>query len=218
MPWRSLPVALAAVAMIAAGNLSVGAQEKATALKRIKPMEVKPADSELRKLQKLRFNAALDEINAAMLIHEEGPSQGFQTLDAIYEASDRLTEAALDLYADPNNRIKIYERQLSLAKEREKLLSEQSSKIGANDAIALQRAIGHRANVEIALLKARRALEKTESEKSNIAKTNSAPSNTAQANEKNPDPAKPKTTPTKATKPKTSQPKTPQPKTAAGDP
>lgn len=206
MPWRFLPFVFAAVVTFAAGGSPAGAQEKAALLKRIKPMEPKPADSELRKLQKLRFNAALDEVKAAMLLHEQEPSQDSQALEAVFDAADRLTEASLDLYADPKNRIKIYERHVALAKEREKILSDRSSKTSADDAIALQRAVGHRANAEIALLKARRALEKT-----NTAKTNTAKISTAKVNTEKPTAEKPNTATSNTAKSNITRSNSPQP-------
>jgi hypothetical protein len=161
MASRSLHYMLVAVVVIAATASSIHAQEESTwsTLKLIKPSEPDSQDSELRKLQKLRFNAALSEVKATTRIYEEGLGNGYQSLEAVCQASQRLTESAIDLHTDPKDQIKIYEGQLAMAKEVEGVVSQRTRKGGENSPL-LHRAVGYRLNAEITLLKARSNLEK----------------------------------------------------------
>jgi hypothetical protein len=208
MPRRSRFLVLLAATIIVAWSSPIRAQQLFPTVKLITPLEPAPKDSELRKLQKQRFNAGAGELKAAVLIYEEGLGQGFQALEEVFQALARLTEAEIDLHPDPNDRIKVYERQLALAKELGQVVKDRSGKGGSADsALAVQRAVAHQANVEILLIRARRTLEKSLAAKTTSAKSPTTKSPTTKSTAK-------KATPTKSDSEKSSSPK---PKTTSGE-
>jgi hypothetical protein len=116
----------------------------------IKPVEVDPGDSELRKKLKERHNAAAKMLEERINDYKKGVRDAGQ----VYEAARLTAEAKQDLAENAEARIVVLEQVLEVAKLFESSLQQQLDK-GFGSKADLERARYARLSVEIELLKAK---------------------------------------------------------------
>jgi hypothetical protein len=150
-----LPLALVTALLTAAvAARPAAAQEeeiKIPVLLNAKSVEVKGADDDLRRLQKARYNAALDEGKARFNEYLAGRGG----LEKLMAAARRVLESGLELNTGAADRIQLRVQLLELAREVEKI-SQAKYEAGRLPVAEMARARYLRADAEIQLLQARR--------------------------------------------------------------
>ena len=114
------------------------------------PVEIKDSDSELERLKKQRFNAALNEAKAKFDLYKRGLTR----LPDMIEVGQRLFSAEVDLYDKPEDRVKVLQRHLDVYNEAEGNLEKQV-KEGLATQADLERLRYNKASLEIELLMAK---------------------------------------------------------------
>lgn len=114
-----MPLALALLAstFINASSFIADDKELEKYTFNLKAVDIKKDDSALTKLQKERYNAAIDCAADEMLRIEAGRS----TILALSEAVDMMTIAGLDLFTDAKERLAVLEESVRFAKYAEKI-------------------------------------------------------------------------------------------------
>jgi hypothetical protein len=85
---------------------------------KIKPTKVDQNDGELLKLQKERYNAAVEVVEVEMLRVEAGR----QTAAGMGAAINRVVEAGLDFMTEPKERLALLDESIQAAKHIEQLM------------------------------------------------------------------------------------------------
>jgi len=85
------------------------------------PREPADGDSELTKLMKARFNAAVGELNA----RHDGVLRGSYLLDQLYDAGRRLLEAELALTENAEEQVAVLEKTIAVIEEFEQRVEQQ---------------------------------------------------------------------------------------------
>jgi hypothetical protein len=133
-------------------------EKKEFAILSRKPLKPDEKDDELRKLQIERYNAALaavKHIQALVVTGRKSP-------DGVMDAMQHLVESALDIYEKPEERLGFLEDYVQMAQEIEKTVQAQVQ-AGMCLESDYQAAKFRRADAEIRLLKAKRAVENPKS-------------------------------------------------------
>jgi outer membrane protein TolC len=120
-----------------------------------KPLRIDPKDDELQKLLKERYNAA----QAGVEVFLKQYQAGVVDLDHVFEASRRLRVARLELCEKPEEKIACLEELVRFMKSIEQL-AEGKSRAGVESNVDVMRARYYRLDVEIELLRAKRAAAK----------------------------------------------------------
>src|SRR5258708_19523368 len=92
-------------------------EKKTTSGNRRKPLEAKPTDDELRKLQIERYNESLLEL--ASLV--ELVLGGKKTPEILFDAQKRFVQSGLEVFDKPEDRISLLTDYVAMAKEAEKV-------------------------------------------------------------------------------------------------
>src|SRR6266446_10905857 len=114
------------------------------------PLELKDDDSQLLRLKKERFNAALNEAKARFDLYKRGLTK----VPHLIEVGERLFGAEVDLYDKPEDRARVLQRQLDVYNEAEGNLDKQV-KEGLATQADLERLRYNKASLEIDLLSAK---------------------------------------------------------------
>jgi hypothetical protein len=120
-----------------------------------KPLEPGPKDDDLRKLQIEKYNQTLVEMPALV----ELVLGGKYAPERLFEAQKRFTEAGLEVFDKPEDRIALLEDFVAARTEFEKVLKTQHQ-FGTVALADVHMATYYRIDAEIQLLKAKRAAEK----------------------------------------------------------
>ena len=110
------------------------------------PLEIKDDDSELLKLRKQRFNAALNEAKDRYTMYKNGLTR----LTDLIEVGQRVLSAQADLALTPEERTTVLEKQLEIYNEAEQNLDKQV-KAGRGQAADLERLRYDQLGIEIDL-------------------------------------------------------------------
>jgi hypothetical protein len=110
------------------------------------PLEIKDDDSDLLRLRKQRFNAALNEAKARYTMYKNGLTR----LTDLIEVGQRVLGAQADLALTPEERTTVLEKQLEIYNEAEENLDKQV-KAGRGQAADLERLRYDRLGIEIDL-------------------------------------------------------------------
>jgi hypothetical protein len=127
-----------------------------------KPLKAVPKDDELRKLQVERYNAALEELQplAQQVLKPPYPIDFVvHPQIRLVECGKRVVESGLEVFDKPQDRITLLADYVELAKEAERVCKAQFD-LGRLSEDVLQHARYYRADAEIQLLKAKRAVQK----------------------------------------------------------
>jgi hypothetical protein len=111
------------------------------------PLELKDDDSQLLRLKKERFNAALNEAKARFDLYKRGLTK----LPDLIEVGQRLFSAELALYDKPEDRVRVLQHHLDVYNEAEGNL-ERQVKEGLATQADLEQLRYNKASVEIDLL------------------------------------------------------------------
>jgi len=111
------------------------------------PLELKDDDSQLLRLKKERFNAALNEAKARFDLYKRGLTK----LPDLIEVGQRLFSAELALYDKPEDRVRVLQHHLDVYSEAEGNL-ERQVKEGLATQADLEQLRYNKASVEIDLL------------------------------------------------------------------
>ncbi len=126
------------------------------ALWKFTPAKEDPKDDALRKLQKERYNAAVDEVNIRVKRMQAGTGEQ----DLMIQAAQRVVEAGLELNDKPADQVALLEKHVALAKYYEKVMKGMVDAglkgVTAADAHYAKYA---RATAEIRLLRAQEKLK-----------------------------------------------------------
>jgi len=114
------------------------------------PLELKDDDTQLTRLKKQRFNAALNEAKARFDLYKRGLTK----LPDLIEVGQRLFGAEVDLYDKPEDRVRVLERHLEVYNEAEENL-EKHVKEGLATQADLEELRYNKASLEIELLNTR---------------------------------------------------------------
>jgi len=121
------------------------------------PLELKDDDSQLTRLKKERFNAALNEAKARFDLYKRGLTK----LPDLIEVSQRLFGAEVDLYDKPEDRARVLERHLGVYNEAEENL-EKNVKEGLATQADLEQLRYNKASLEIDLLNTRNSISQAQ--------------------------------------------------------
>ena len=110
------------------------------------PLEIKDDDSDLLKLRKQRFNAALNEAKDRYTMYKNGLTR----LSDLIEVGQRVLSAQADVALTPEERTTVLEKQLEIYNEAEQNLDKQV-KAGRGQAADLERLRYDRLGIEIDL-------------------------------------------------------------------
>src|SRR5262249_62242416 len=121
-------------------------------------LELKDDDTQLARLKKQRFNAALNEAKARFDLYKRGLTK----LPDLIEVGQRLFSAEVDLYDKPEDRVRVLERHLDVYKEAEENL-EKNVKEGLATQADLEQLRFNKASLEIDLLNARNSISQQQS-------------------------------------------------------
>jgi hypothetical protein len=110
-------------------------------------LELKDDDTQLARLKKQRFNAALNEAKARFDLYKRGLTK----LPDLIEVGQRLFSAEVDLYDKPEDRVRILQRHLDVYNEAEGNLEKQV-KQGLATQADLEELRYNKATLEIELL------------------------------------------------------------------
>jgi uncharacterized protein related to proFAR isomerase len=86
---------------------------------KLKPVEIADGDSQLVKLQKERYNAALTVVKLRLL----RVAAGKDTLVALGDTFERLVDAGLEVLPTPKERHELLERAVEAAKQMERIVT-----------------------------------------------------------------------------------------------
>jgi hypothetical protein len=111
------------------------------------PLELKDDDSQLLRLKKERFNAALNEAKARFDLYKRGLTK----LPDLIEVGQRLFSAEVDLYDKPEDRVRVLQQHLDVFSEAEGNL-ERQVKEGLATQADLEQLRYNKASLEIDLL------------------------------------------------------------------
>ena len=111
------------------------------------PLELKDDDTQLNRLKKQRFNAALNEAKARFDLYKRGLTK----LPDLIEVGQRLFSAEVDLYDKPEDRARVLQRHLDVYNEAEGNL-ERQVKEGLATQADLEQLRYNKATLEIDLL------------------------------------------------------------------
>src|SRR6266481_5041864 len=111
------------------------------------PLELKDDDTQLNRLKKERFNAALNEAKARFDLYKRGLTK----LPDLIEVGQRLFSAELALYDKPEDRVRVLQHHLDVYNEAEGNL-ERQVKEGLATQADLEQLRYNKASVEIDLL------------------------------------------------------------------
>ena len=111
------------------------------------PLELKDDDTQLARLKKQRFNAALNEAKARFDLYKRGITK----LPDLIEVGQRLFSAEVDLYDKPEDRARVLQRHLEVYNEAEENL-ERHVKEGLATQADLEQLRYNKATLEIDLL------------------------------------------------------------------
>ena len=114
------------------------------------PLELKDDDTQLTRLKKQRFNAALNEAKARFDLYKRGLTK----LPDLIEVGQRLFGAEVDLYDKPEDRVRVLEQHLEVYNEAEENL-EKHVKEGLATQADLEELRYNKASLEIELLNTR---------------------------------------------------------------
>jgi hypothetical protein len=117
------------------------------------PLELKDDDSELARLKKQRFNAALNEAKARFDLYKRGLTR----LPDLIEVGQRLFTAEVDLYDKPEDRARVLQRHLDVYSEAETNL-ERHVKEGLATQADLEELRYNKATLEIDLLNTKNSI------------------------------------------------------------
>jgi len=121
------------------------------------PLELKDDDSQLTRLKKERFNAALNEAKARFDLYKRGLTK----LPDLIEVGQRLFGAEVDLYDKPEDRARVLERHLGVYNEAEENL-EKNVKEGLATQADLEQLRYNKASLEIDLLNTRNSISQAQ--------------------------------------------------------
>lgn len=121
-----------------------------------KPVEVKPDDDELRKLQVQRYQVACEELKIAAMKFELGVG----TIDPVFAATHRVKVSALAIFPATADQIRLREEAVEMAKWFEGALRKRHE-AGVGDGLSVRQAEYVRIDLEIDLLLYRRSLKKS---------------------------------------------------------
>jgi hypothetical protein len=111
------------------------------------PLEIKDGEDPIMRLRKERFNDALNEAKARFDLYR----RGVRRLPGLIEVGERLFAAERDLYAKPEDQIRIMQRQLEVYDEAEENLEKQVQQ-GLSTQADLERLRYYKVSLEIRLL------------------------------------------------------------------
>jgi hypothetical protein len=114
------------------------------------PVELKADDPPLVRLEKERFNAALNEAKARFDLYKRGLTR----LPDLIDVGERLFGAEVDLYDTPEEKARVIQRHLDIYNDAEANLEKQVKEGMATQA-DLERLRYDKASVEIALFNAK---------------------------------------------------------------
>ena len=117
------------------------------------PLELKDDDTELVRLKKQRFNAALNEAKARFDLYKRGLTK----LPDMIEVGQRLFTAEVDLYDKPEDRARVLQRHLDVYDEAEANL-ERHVKEGLATQADLEQLRYDKATLEIELLNTKNSI------------------------------------------------------------
>ena len=117
------------------------------------PLELKDDDTQLNRLKKERFNAALNEAKARFDLYKRGLTK----LPDLIEVGQRLFSAEVDLYDKPEDRARVLERHLEVYNEAEENL-EKHVKEGLATQADLEQLRYNKVSLEIDLLNTRNSI------------------------------------------------------------
>jgi hypothetical protein len=117
------------------------------------PLELKDDDTELVRLKKQRFNAALNEAKARFDLYKRGLTK----LPDLIEVGARLFTAEVDLYDKPEDRARVLQRHLDIYNEAEGNL-ERHVKEGLATQADLEQLRYDKATLEIELLNTKNSI------------------------------------------------------------
>jgi hypothetical protein len=163
--WSHVWLALALLPLLTVGRLVAQTQpppapvgdppKPAKGILGYKPLKVDPKDDELRKLQIARYNEAVGEVQGLL----ELVLRGAKTPDIFIDAAKHVAQSGLEVYDNPNDRIRLLTDYVELAKEVEKVFEAQHEAGRVSDS-DVHMARYFRIDAEIQLLKSKRAAEK----------------------------------------------------------
>jgi hypothetical protein len=155
--------ALATILWVSSFQLGLYAQQavklspKVMAVVNAPTLELKEDDAPLLRLEKERFNAALQEAKARFDLY----SRGLTRIPDLIEIGERLFAAEIDLYDKPEEKAQVLQRQLDVYNEAETNLEKQV-KDGLATQADLERLRYDKFSVEIELFKAKSAHDEHE--------------------------------------------------------
>jgi hypothetical protein len=129
--------------------------DRLPALLTAKPVQPDPKDDDLRKLLVARYNESVAEMKVRYTEFQAGKT----TIDSMLGASQRLLKSGLELSGNPQDRIKLLEQFLEMAKVVERI-DQALVEAGRLSAAELHEARHLRIDTEIQLLRARREASK----------------------------------------------------------
>jgi hypothetical protein len=129
---------------------------KLPALLASNPLKADPADNELRRLLKARYNEAVSEAKAFYM--EEPFIDRIDTQDALYGRWQRVVQAGLELCDKPADKVTLLSQYVDVAKELEQETKSRCD-AGRLPIYHLHRARYQRLDAEIQLMRARRDAE-----------------------------------------------------------
>jgi hypothetical protein len=120
----------------------------------MKPVPTNSSDSQLRKLEKERFNARL----AAAQVQVQAVQAGTGSIHDLSPLILRLAENGADLEEKPADRVKWFQMRVDILREQEQIALERF-KAGASPVTSVHLATAARADAEIDLLKLKESLK-----------------------------------------------------------
>jgi hypothetical protein len=143
-----------AIAIASSFPVVSGAEDKLPAVLTDKPIVAGDEADPLRKLLVARYNAALTEVqkryHAAFNV-----SKATLDIEGLGRAAERLLRAGVELSSAPDERVKVHERHVELARHLEKL-AEAADRAGVSkNATDVEVARYYRSDAEIGLLRAK---------------------------------------------------------------
>jgi hypothetical protein len=119
------------------------------------PLKLAPADDELRKLLKARYNEALAEMQQQAALYQKGRS----AFDSFAEAGQRVMQARLELSDTPADKVAVLAQFVELNRTAEAMARARFESARGTEA-AIHRARYQRLDAEIQLIRARREANK----------------------------------------------------------
>lgn len=121
MKYFAIPVLIAAfVFNIIAAARDANPKDEVSGV-RLKPLKIEKEDSEIRKLQKERFNKSIDVVQGLLALFDSGTVP----VPFLLESQERMVAAGLEIEIDQKSRVAILEEGVRLAKMTEDLLKSE---------------------------------------------------------------------------------------------